>query len=133
MTQTAYVYQAQPGDSAALVAAALADLIRADQICWLTQATLTVPGVADLVARTTSAVAALEEWGRQEQEFRIAVWAGSPAARDSTASLVMQSLAPVAFLTLAERDGRQVAVSRHSQSRWRSGCIDLSTRHDFCR
>jgi hypothetical protein len=105
VTQTAYVYQAQPGDSAALVAAALADLIRADMICWLAQATLTIPGVSTLVARTASAVAALEEWGRQEQEFRVSVWAPSPAARDTTAAIVMQGLVPIAFLTLADGTG----------------------------
>ena len=105
VTQTAYVYQTQPGDSAALVAAALADLIRADMICWLTQATLTVPGVSTLVARTATAVAALGEWGRQEQQFRVSVWAPSPAIRDMSSALVMQGLAPIAFVTLADGTG----------------------------
>jgi hypothetical protein len=103
--QNAYVYQAQQGDSAALVTAALADLIRADMICWVTQATLTVPGVSALVARTASAVSALVEWGRQEQQFRISVWAPSPAARDGCAALVMQGLVPLAFITLSDGTG----------------------------
>jgi hypothetical protein len=103
--QNAYVYQAQAGDSAALVAAALADLIRADMICWLTQATLTVPGVPKLIARTASAVTALEEWGRQEQQFRISVWAPSPAVRDGCAALVTQGLVPLTFVTLSDGTG----------------------------
>jgi hypothetical protein len=105
VAQNAYVYQAQAGDSAALVAAALADLVRAQMICWLTQATLTVPGESALVARTASAVAALQEWGRQEQQFRISVWAPSPAVRDGCAALVMQGLVPIAFVTLADGTG----------------------------
>jgi hypothetical protein len=97
-----FVYQAQAGDSAALVAAALADQVRVTQICWLQQSTLTIPGAVTLVARTTGQAAVLQEWARQEQEFRISVWAPSPAARDRVCGAIGSALAQIAFLTLAD-------------------------------
>jgi hypothetical protein len=103
--QVAYIYAAQPGDSAALVAAVLADAIRANTICWLTGATLTLPGFSQMVARTAAPASALEEWGRQEQDFRISVWAPNPLARDLTCSFVSAGLVTTAFLTLADGTG----------------------------
>jgi hypothetical protein len=96
------VYQAQTGDTAALVAAALADQIRATQICGLDQSTLTIPGAVTLVARTTGLAAVLQEWARQEQEVRISVWAPTPKARDLVCSAIGAGLAQIAFLTLAD-------------------------------
>lgn len=97
-----FVYRAQAGDSAQLVAAALADAVRAARPCWLTGASVTVPGAAALVARTAGTASIVEEWSRQEQEFRISVWAPCPAARDAVCSAVGAALAPTAFLTLAD-------------------------------
>jgi hypothetical protein len=108
VAQKSYVYSAQDGDSAALAAAALAALIRVDRICWLTQATLTVPGVSSLVARAVGQVNAVEEWARQEQEFRISIWAPSPGIRDATASVVMQALTSIAFLALGDGTGARL-------------------------
>ncbi len=100
-----YVYQAAVGDSAALVAAALADLVRQNRICWLQDVTVTIPGAASLVARTLALQPTTTEWSRQEQGFRIAVWSPTPAIRDAACSALGSALAQIAFLTLADGTG----------------------------
>jgi hypothetical protein len=107
-----FVYQAQAGDSAALVAAALADLVRATQICWLQQSTLTIPGAVTLVARTAGVASILQEWARQSQDFRISVWAPSPASRDAVCGALGAVLAQMAFLTLADGSSGRLAYRR---------------------
>ncbi len=97
-----YVYQAQAGDSAELVAAALGDLVRQAQICWVTGATITVPGAAEVIARVAQAGATLCEWARQEMDFGVSIWSPSPAMRDLVGDVSIQALAPVAFLNLAD-------------------------------
>ena len=103
--QVAYIYAAQPGDSAALVAAVLADAIRANTICWLTGATVTLPGFSEIVGRTAAPATALEEWGRQEQDFRISVWAANPMLRDQVCGFITTGLVTTPFLTLADGTG----------------------------
>jgi len=103
--QQAYIYQTSSGDAAALVCAALADSIRANMICWLTGATLTVPGVSSIVARCSHLVTATVEWGRQESGFCIAISAPTPTLRDLIGRTVCSSLAQVAFLTLSDGTG----------------------------
>ena len=98
----AYAYRAAAGDSAALVAAALGDLIRVSQICWVSGAMLTVPGAVTLVARTAGVAGVVAEIARQAQEFRISIHAPSPATRDAVCSAIGPGLAQTAFLTLAD-------------------------------
>ncbi len=97
-----FVYQAQAGDSAALVAAALADLVRATEIVWVTGATLTIPAAVTLVARTAGVATVVQEWARQEQVFRLSVWSPSPGVRDMVCAALGAALAQVTFLTLAD-------------------------------
>jgi len=106
--QQVFIYEAQPGDSAALVAAAIADAIRTVMICWLAGATITVPGAYEFTARTASYVSALEEWRRQEQGFQVSVFAPTPLLRDTIASGITQTLAQVSFLLLADGTGGRV-------------------------
>jgi hypothetical protein len=106
--QQVFIYEAQPGDSAPLVAAAIADAIRTAMICWLSDATITVPGAYDFTARTASSVNALEEWSRQEQGFQVSVVAPRPSLRDGIASEIRQSLAPIGFLLLADGTGGRI-------------------------
>jgi hypothetical protein len=103
--EVAYVYQTQVGDSAGLVAAALADLVRQDRICWLQGAVVTVPGATHLAARTMALQVSTAEWARQEQGFRIAVWSPSPVLRDAACSVIGSQLAQTSFLTLADQTG----------------------------
>jgi hypothetical protein len=100
--EQAFVYRAQAGDGAGLVAAALADLVRAVRSCWLQQASVTVPGAIRLQARTAGVATIVQEWGRQEQAFRISVFCPSPQVRDAVCSAVGGSLSQVAFLALAD-------------------------------
>jgi hypothetical protein len=103
-----YVYQAQAGDSAGLVAAALADLVRQNRICWLQGSAVTVPGAARVVARTLALQVSTAEWARQEQGFRIAVWSPSPGLRDRACSAIGSQLAQTAFLELADTTGGRI-------------------------
>jgi hypothetical protein len=105
VNEQAYVYQTQAGDSAALVAAALADALRTAMICWLTQETITVPGAYYLIGRTASLVSLLEEWGRQEQGFQISILAPTPNLRDLVAQVVSCTLIQISFLSLADGTG----------------------------
>ena len=95
-----YVYQAQAGDSAALIAAALGQDVRASQIAWVQGSALTVPGAISFVARTAGVASVFEECGRQEQDFRVGVYAPSPAARDAVCRALGSALSIIAFLTL---------------------------------
>jgi hypothetical protein len=97
-----FVYVARAGDSAALVASALADLVRSVAICTVTLATLTIPSAVTLVARTAGVASILQELGRQEQDFRIGVFAPSPSTRDGVCGAISASLAAIVFLTLAD-------------------------------
>ncbi len=97
-----FVYRTTPEDTPALVAAMLANSVRAVRSCWLSGTTLAVPGCIKLIARIVADATTLTEWGRQEQEFRISVWCSSPAIRDRVCSLVCSSLASTSFLTLPD-------------------------------
>ena len=110
--QIPYVYAVQGSDSAALVAAALGQLIRQNTICWVSGATLTVPAVTSLIARTTGSAAMLQEFGRQEQSFKISIWAGSPAERDALGAYVVQGMAPISFLTLSDGSAGRLRLER---------------------
>jgi hypothetical protein len=103
--QIAYIYTTQPGDTAALVAATLAQAIRINAACVVSGATVTLPGSKAIIGRIAAPAAALEEWGRQEQDFRVSVWAPNPTLRDLTAGSICASLATVSFLTLADGTG----------------------------
>jgi hypothetical protein len=105
VNQQAYTYQAQAGDAAGLVAAALADAIRTSTICWLVGSTITVPGAVHFTARSVSGVSTLEECCRQEQRFQVAIWAPTPFVRDLVAKAIIGSLAQISFLSLADGTG----------------------------
>lgn len=107
----AYVYAVEPADTPTSVAAALADLVRAEFACLQANAMLTFPTAPNLVARVTASATVVSEWRRQTQDFRISVWAGSPAQRDALSSTADAALAPLAFLPLA--DGSSARVRGH--------------------
>lgn len=98
----AFVYRGQAGDTPALVAAMLAQSVRASMVCWLSGTTVTVPEATTLVARVAADGTLLTEWARQEQGFRISAWCPSPAVRDSVCTAIGATLSAVAFLTLAD-------------------------------
>lgn len=97
-----FVYQAQAGDSADLVAAALAQNVRATHIVTVQGSSLTVPGAITLVARSAGVASIFEECARQEQDFRVSVFAPTPSARDSVCRAMGPALSMIAFLALAD-------------------------------
>ena len=100
-----FIYRGRKGDTPALVAAMLAEAVRAERACWLAGNTVSVPGVSAIVARVVADGSLLTEWARQKQGFRISAWCPNPAARDRICSLVGNALATVSFLTLADGTG----------------------------
>ncbi len=97
-----FVYVVQLGDSPALVASELYDAISVIRPCQISGATVTVPGAVQFVARTTAQASGIQEWARQEQGFRVSVWAPSPALRDTLCGAIGSGLAPIVFLPLAD-------------------------------
>ncbi len=97
-----YTYRTQPGDTTSTVVAALAELIGSDQLVTVQGATLTLPDLDKIVARTGADASVSQELRRQEQRVRVSVWAASPAQRDVAASAIDLSLAAVDFLPLAD-------------------------------
>lgn len=94
----AYAYRTRAGDSASLVAAALAALVRADRPA------VAVDNVVHLVAgRGVAARVACDgqggiELSRQEERFRACLWCPDPAVRDQVASVVATGLTYETFL-----------------------------------
>lgn len=100
-----YVYRTQANDTPESVAANLASLVRADRIALLTNASVAIPGAAQLEARTVADGGALMEVRRQEQHFRLTAWCPDPATRDATASAIDADFATRPFIDLP--DGTQ--------------------------
>ena len=100
-----FVYRGQAGDTPALVAAVLAQSVRAVRACWLSGATVSVPGVPNIVARVVADGAAMTEWARQEQGFRISAWCPNPSSRDLVCRTLSEALATVRFLGLPDGTG----------------------------
>lgn len=111
-----FVYSAQAGDSAALVAAALADLVRASQIVWVSGSTLTIPAAVTLIARSAGVASVVQEIGRQEQMFRVSVLSPSPVARDAVCGAFLPNLIATAFITLADGTSARLRFSQAAGS-----------------
>ena len=97
-----YVYRPAKGDSAGMVAAALADLVRIDRIAQLSGATVIVPGANKLVARVVSDQSSAREIRRQERELVIACWCSTPTQRDVVAKTIDSSMSVVAFIPMPD-------------------------------
>ena len=103
-----FAYRSQEGDTPALVAAVLAQDVRAVRTCWLSAVTVSVPGAVKLLARVAADGTTLTEWGRQDQGFRISAWCPDPSTRDVVCSAVGSALASASFLALADGTGGRV-------------------------
>ena len=97
-----FVYRGKAGDTPALVAAVLAEKVRAVRACWLSASSVSVPGLTSIIGRVVSDATTLTEWGRQRQAFRISAWCPSPFVRDTICSQIGGALAETAFLELAD-------------------------------
>lgn len=97
----AYAYRMQAGDSASLVAAALAALIRADRPAVAIESGVHLVSPRSLVARVVADGQGGEELRRQEGRFRLSFWCPDPATRDQVVSLVDVALAEMTFIDVA--------------------------------
>ena len=96
------VHRTGEAETAALVAAALADMIRILRPAVLSGTGLTLPGARTVVARVTADQPARQEVRRQSQVFRIVCWCPDPATRDAAAAAADLALVPLVFLDLAD-------------------------------
>ena len=97
-----FSYRVQIGDGVAAVAAQLASLVRVSHPCMQNGAVLTIPNASRLIARAVADATVQTEWARQEQGFRVSIWAPNPSARDVVCSAVTGGLAQITFLNLAD-------------------------------
>ena len=100
-----FIYRGRAGDTPALVAAMMAEAVRAQRACWLSGSTVSVPGASSIVARVVADGSLLTEWARQKQGFRISSWCPNPMTRDRICGLIGNALAMQSFLTLADGTG----------------------------
>ncbi len=98
----AVVHRTAAGDTPALVAAILADALRASRVVQLSGASVFVPGAAVLVGRVVADQPAQMETRRQRQSFRISCWCPDPATRDAAAGAIDAALAVPAFIDLPD-------------------------------
>lgn len=98
----AFSYRVQVGDTLDAIAGGLANLIRKLHPCMLAGVVLSIPNAARLIGRTVADSIVQTEWARQEQGFRISVWAPDPPSRDVVCNSIACGLAQVAFLGLSD-------------------------------
>lgn len=94
----AYTYRLRAGDTAALVAAALAALIRADRPALASDNSVFLLEGRGLLARVVSDGQGGRELRRQETGFRITFWCPDPATRDQVVGLVDLAMAGWTFI-----------------------------------
>ena len=97
-----YVYPCQSGDAPANVAANLASQIMANRLVQLSNATITLPGVQRLIARTVATQGVFNQVRRQEQIFRLIGWCADPALRDAAMIALDSALAATYFLPFSD-------------------------------
>ncbi len=102
VAQQPFVYRGQAGDTPAVVAASLAQIVRAVRACWLSGTTVTVPGAESIIARVVADGFSVTEWGRQRQGFRLSAWCPDPMTRDILCGAIGASFSAIAFLALAD-------------------------------
>lgn len=97
-----YVYACKTGDAPANVAANLVSQIAANQAVQLANATITLPGVTRLIARTATTQTVFNQVRRQEQIFRLIGWCNDPSVRDAAMIALDSALAATYFLPFAD-------------------------------
>ena len=93
-----WVYRCQAGDTAALIASSLAQLVLPGRLAIASGTTLRLPGAVELLARTGADALASREKRRQEQVFDVALWCPDPFARDWAGTLLDIAVGETPFL-----------------------------------
>lgn len=94
----AYAWRVTDVSSPGVVAAVLAEMVRADRPATLSEATVMFPDAIGVVARAVSDGSGGQELRRQQELFRVTLWCPSPDVRDQVSAFVDLSMAGVAFL-----------------------------------
>lgn len=110
-----YVHRPEAGETAASVAAQLAQLIRVDRVVHLAGASLSVPGARRFVARVVADQVSYREIRRQQQAFIVACWCPSPGLRDATAQAIDLAVARQHFMTLGDGSSARVRYQNTAQ------------------
>ena len=97
-----FAYRMRDGDSASLVAAALAVQIRAARSAVSSNRTVHLPGGRGILARVVADGDGGQEVRRQECRFRLTFWCPDPTLRDSLVGLVDAALADLTFLDVGD-------------------------------
>ena len=103
-----FAYRVQAGDSPAIVAAHITQLVLATRIASLRGSTITVPGAKSVIARAVCDGAASFESRCQEKDLRIICWCPTPPVRDALTSAIDVAISGMGFLTLP--DGSQARI-----------------------
>jgi hypothetical protein len=125
--EQAFVYRGCVGDTPALVAAMLAQAVRAVRPCWLSGCTVTIPGSYRLVGRVVADGLTLTELARQEQGFRVSVWCPNPGLRDQICSALGSAFSAISFLDLADGSSGRLRYRSTDSS------DDLQDAHQYRR
>ena len=94
----AYAWRVRERSTPGVVAAVLADMVRADRPAVLSGSSVQFPDGRGVVGRAVSDGQGGRELRRQQGLFRVTLWCPSPEVRDEIAAFVDLSLAGVAFL-----------------------------------
>jgi hypothetical protein len=93
-----YVYRSQAGDSAGLVAAALAALIRADRPAAASGSEVYLVNAVGLLVRVVVDGQGGRELRRQVAGFRLTFWCPNPGLRDVAVGVVDTAMADLVFI-----------------------------------
>jgi len=113
--QRPYVYALQAGDTLATIAAALRNLIVADQPASVAGAVITVPGAHALSARLVTQGVAGRIVRREERVFQVSVWAQTFGARDALAGAIDAALADMRRIVIAYPVRARIAFASSRQ------------------
>ena len=94
----AYTWRVREQSTPGVVAAVLADMVRADRPAMLSGASVWFPAGHGVTGRAVSDGQGGHELRRQQGLFRVTLWCPTPEVRDRIAAFVDLSLAGVAFL-----------------------------------
>lgn len=125
----AHAYRMRMGDTAGLVAAALAELVRVRRPADLEGDTVRLPGGRGIAARVVADGHGGTELRRQQMNFRLTAWCPGPEIRDQVGAAVDLALARQAFLDVGgwgcrvQASGGSVVDSGSAAGIWRRDLV----------
>ena len=118
-----YAWRVPQVSTPGVVAAVLADMVRADRPAMLADATISFPQGRGVLARAAADGRGGQELRRQEARFRVTAWCPSPEARDSVVAFVDLALAGVAFLDVGGWGCRVLSAGSASHDEGAAGRV----------